>query len=50
MFIDHDTFTHEYRVECDDCGKWWLFDESEVEFAPWPHVTCPHCGCWIALF
>ena len=37
------------KVAC-DCGNIWLFEDYEFELAPWPHVTCPHCGTWIPLF
>ena len=50
MFIDHDTAANEYRAECDNCHRQWLFEGYEIELQPYPHCTCPVCGQWIALF
>ena len=50
MFIDMDSVSNEYRVECDSCHRQWLFEGYELILEPWPHFECPHCGEWIPLF
>ena len=50
MFIDHNTYENSYTVECDCCHKYWKFEGYELILEPWPHVECPNCGHWIAVF
>lgn len=50
MFIDHDTGSNEYTVECDSCHRLWIYDGCELILEPWPHFECPRCGAWIPAF
>ena len=39
---------------CGACGNTFTFSlrelDGEIEIAPWPHITCPCCGNWIAVY
>lgn len=50
MLIDHETDRDEWRLECDNCHRQWLFEGYELSLAPWPHGVCPACGQWIPAF
>ena len=39
---------------CNSCGYTLITSlrelDGEIEIAPWPHITCPCCGNWIAMY
>lgn len=50
MMLEYDTASDEYKVECDNCHRQWLYEGYELVLDPWPHFECPVCGEWIPVF
>ena len=52
MYQGYNAAKGETYVECDYCHKQWIVDDGDADeiLEPWPHIECPYCGTWIALF
>ena len=39
-----------YKAFCTCCGCHFTFNDGEICVMPYPHVDCPNCNTWVALY